>query len=298
MRYTRLYIPNQQQNALFRKALTITFFGNLILASSKMAVALVGNSAAIMADGLNSTSDVFYSAMMVLGFWLSMQPPDDSHPQGHNRFEPLVGLMIMLAMAFASYQAVAQSITRFKHPQAIDLVDALVLVFAALMKVGMYVLIKKIADQTKNPTMRTTAVDNLSDVMTSAGAFVGVLGSNFIHPAADPVAGILVGLLIARNAFNAGRENLRFILGAGADKATLDRITEIVKQVPDVQDMHTLCTEHVGTTLVVDMHVNCDGNLPLSRVHEIETEIITKVKMIDQVDRVYVHIEPLGLDND
>jgi cation diffusion facilitator family transporter len=298
MRYTRLYAPNSEQTRLFRNALAITFLGNLILAGSKMAVALVSNSAAIMADGFMSSSDLFYSIMMILGFWISQRPPDRSHPQGHSRYEPLVGLMIMAAMAFAAYEAVAQSVDRFQNPQSIDPVSSLILIAGAVIKLGMFFLVKKIADQTKNPTLRTTAMDNLSDVFTSSGAFIGALGSFFIHPITDPIAGVLVGLVIARNAFNAGRENFNFILGGGADRAMLDEITRLSRAVPDVLEIHTLCTEYIGPKLVVDMHVNCDGSLPLSRVHEIETEIIAKVKTISEVDRVYVHIEPPGLYND
>jgi cation diffusion facilitator family transporter len=146
--------------------------------------------------------------------------------------------------------------------------------------------------------LRTTAVDNLSDVFTTSGAFVGAFGSSFIHPLTDPVAGVIVGLIIARNAINAGRENFNFILGGGAEKETLDEIVSIVKQTPDVLEIHSLCTEYIGPKLVVDMHINCNENLPLSRVHDIETEIIEKVKQIDNIDRVYVHVEPPGLDND
>lgn len=298
MRYTRLYTQNPEKSKLFRQALTVTFFGNLVLAASKMAVALSGKSAAIMADGLNSSSDLVYSALMVLGFWLAQQPPDRSHPQGHSRYEPLIGLMITLAMAFAAYQAVAQSIIRFRDPQSIDPLSSLVLVFSALVKVGMFYSIRKIAKITKNPTLHTTAVDNLSDVITTAGAFIGTICSSLISPIADPVAGLLVGAIIARNAINAGRENFQFILGGGADEKTINKIAELVNHVPGVLEIHVLVTEYTGPKLVVELHVNCDANLPLSRVHEIETEIIEKVKTLDEVDRVYVHIEPPGLYND
>ncbi len=298
MRNTRLYSRDNDRAVLFKRALTVTLLGNILLAGSKMAVAITGNSAAIMADGLNSTSDVFYSAMMVLGFWVAQQPPDKSHPQGHSRFEPFVGLMITLAMAFAAYQAVAQSISRLTNPQPVNPTSSLVLVFSAVVKVGMYLYIRRIADQTKNPTLRTTAVDNLTDVYSTGGAFLGTIASSLIHPLADPIAGVIVGFFIARNAFNAARENFHFILGGGADEGTIEHIAALVKSVPDVLDLHVLCVDYVGPKLVVDMHVNCDATLPLSRVHEIETEIIEKVKTVDDVDRVYVHIEPPGLYND
>ncbi len=298
MRNTRLYTRDTNKSILFKKAIVITLLGNLVLAASKMAVALTGKSAAILADGLNSSSDVFYSIMMVIGFWVAQQPPDKSHPQGHSRFEPLVGLMITLAMAFAAYQAVAQSVARFQDPQAIDPITSLVLVFSAVVKVGMYYIIRRIAEQTKNPTLRTTAIDNLTDVITTGGAFIGTIGSSLFHPITDPIAGVLVGVLIARNAFLAGRENFSFMLGGGADEETLKQIENIVMQVPDVLELHVLCAEYVGPKLVVDMHINCDASLPLARVHEIETTIMEKVKLIDEVDRVYVHIEPPGLYND
>lgn len=298
MRYTRLYIPDPEKSGLYRQALLITFFGNLLLAASKMAVALTSHSAAILADGLNSTSDVVYSSMMVLGFWLSQQPPDRSHPQGHSRYEPFIGLMITLAMAYAAYQAVAQSISRFNHPQPVDPLSSLILVFSAGVKVGMYLVIRRIAERTSNPTLRTTAIDNLTDVITTSGAFIGTIGSTLIHPLTDPIAGVLVGLLIARNAFNAGKENIHFIMGGGADDVTIHEIEDLVKTVPDVQEIHVIATEYVGPKLVVELHVNCDPSLPLSRVHEIETEVMEKVKTISSVDRVYVHIEPLGLYND
>lgn len=298
MRTTRLYTHDANKAALYRKALTITFLGNLLLAASKMAVALTGKSAAILADGLNSSSDVIYSVMMIFGFWMAQQPPDQSHPQGHGRFEPLISLMITLAMAYAAYEAVAQSVSHLSHPQPINPVQSLVLVFSALIKVGMYYLIKRIAEQTSNTTLKATAVDNLSDVIGTAGALIGTLGSYYINPLADPIAGVLVGIIIARNVFVVGRENIQYLLGGGAEEGTLKQIEDLVLSVPGVQELHVLYAEYTGPKLVVEMHVNCDASLPLSRTHEIETEIIEKVKTIDEVDRVYVHIEPLGLYND
>jgi len=96
----------------------------------------------------------------------------------------------------------------------------------------------------------------------------------------------------------AGRENLKYILGGGAEKPTLDKIISLVESIPDVLEIHCLCTEYVGPRLVVEIHVNCQSNLQLTRIHEIETEIIKKVKMLNDIDRVYVHIEPPNWDND
>ncbi len=79
----------------------------------KWIAAYLSGSVALLADAANSGSDVLYSFMMILGLWVAQRPPDDSHPQGHSRFEPLVGLMITISMTFAGYAAAKASIDRF-----------------------------------------------------------------------------------------------------------------------------------------------------------------------------------------
>src|SRR5574340_1178485 len=105
MRWTRDYQPNPEQNILYRRALVVTMAGNLLLAAGKGIVAWLSGSAAIYADAANSASDVVYSILMVVGLYMATQPPDMSHPQGHSRFEPLVGMAVTFSMAFAGFEA-------------------------------------------------------------------------------------------------------------------------------------------------------------------------------------------------
>ena len=113
MRWVRDYHPQADQNKLYRQALVITLVGNLFLAIIKGIVAYISQSAAIFSDAANSISDVVYSLLMVLGLWVAMQPPDLSHPQGHSRFEPLVGMLVTFSMAFAGFTAANNSIQRY-----------------------------------------------------------------------------------------------------------------------------------------------------------------------------------------
>ncbi|HPB39981.1 MAG TPA: cation transporter, partial [Flexilinea sp.] len=95
----------EQNNRKTYQALIITLAGNLILALSKLYVAHVSGSSALRADAYNSLSDVLYSVTLVIGMMIAIRPADISHPQGHRRFEPLVGLLISFSMAWAGYQA-------------------------------------------------------------------------------------------------------------------------------------------------------------------------------------------------
>ncbi len=294
MLWTRKYEPQPLQRALYNRALIITITGNVVLALAKGLVAHFTGSVAIYADAANSVSDVIYSVMMMLGLWLAQQPPDLSHPQGHSRFEPLVGLVVTFSMAFAGYAAVSTSLARFlTGGEAVEFgLPTLVLLASAAIKAGMFIVITRIARQVSSPTLATTAKDNLSDVLTSVAAFIGVVGSTFIHPLLDPIAGFVVAAWIFRAAFLAGKENLGFLTGAGASEELRQKIVDAAESVPGVLRVHHTMTEYVGPRLVVDLHVNVEGTKTLIEAHAICDRITERLEEFAEIDRAYVHVEP------
>ncbi len=296
MQWVRDYLPQPKTARLYQTALVITVCGNVLLAASKGLVAYLSGSVALFADAANSISDVVYSLLMVLGLWMAQRPPDLTHPQGHSRFEPLVGLVVTASMTYAGFEAARASIERFAGGGiAIEPgLPMLVLIFSAGVKTGMYFSIVSIARKVNSPTLQTTARDNISDVLTSTAALVGTVGSSLGHPLADPLAGILVAGWIFRNAFIAGRENLGFLTGAGASDELRQKIVDCAKGVVGVHDVHFASVEYVGPKLVADLHINLDGNLSLDRAHEISDQVIAAVEALPDVDRAYVHLEPLG----
>ncbi len=296
MRWTRDYQPQPQRNRLYRRALIITVAGNILLAACKGTAAYLTGSAALFADAANSASDVLYSLLMVLGLWVSQRPPDLSHPQGHSRFEPLVGLVVSLSMAFAGYEAAHFGIERFfSGGLAVEAgLPTFVLIGSAAVKAVMFLAIRRIALSVDSPALRVTARDNLSDVLTSAAALVGVYGSNLVSPLLDPLAGILVALWIFRNVYIAVTENLGFLTGAGASAELRHEIVRIAEAVPGVTEVHHTMAEYVGPKLVVDMHINVDGEMTLNQAHAIADKVAEEVSRLPSIDRVYVHVEPNG----
>ncbi|NTV36712.1 MAG: cation transporter, partial [Anaerolineaceae bacterium] len=119
MQWVRDYQPIADQSRLYRTALIITLGGNLLLAVGKAIAAYITQSAALYADTANSFSDVVYSLLMVVGLLIAIAPPDISHPQGHSRFEPLIGLVVTLSMTFAGFEAARASIERFMSGGAV-----------------------------------------------------------------------------------------------------------------------------------------------------------------------------------
>ena len=296
MRWIRYFQQNPKTNRLFRRAMAITLAGNLLLAVIKILAAIESGSAAIYSDAVNSVSDVLYTIFLILGLWMSQKPPDIGHPQGHSRFEPLAALVVTISMSIAGVEALRSSIQRWMEGGASIPLDIslLALVISMLIKALMYSLVHDISRTTASPGLNAAAKDNLSDVVTSLAALLGVLGSDFIHPLLDPLAGVLVSFWIFRAVIGTAKENFGYLTGAGADEDLRNQILEAAKDVPGVQDVHHIITEYAGPKLVVDMHINVNGELSLNESHAICDQVTEKVEALPQVDRVYVHVEPLG----
>jgi len=296
MRWIRDFDQDQTLSRQFRIALAITLAGNAILALIKIAAARVSHSSAIYSDAINSISDVLYSLLLIFGLWLSQRPPDLSHPQGHSRFEPIVSMIVTLSMAIAGIEAMRASISRFlEGGSSIPLGIPLAALGSSIaIKALMYVLVEKISKTTSSPGLSAAAHDNLSDVFTSLAALTGIIGTQIIHPVLDPLAGIFVALWIFKTVIRTARENLGYITGAGADEVLREKIVNAVKNIDGIENIHLLLTDYTGPKLVVEMHINVDGNKSLNESHAISDAAIMALENLQEVDRAYVHVEPIG----
>lgn len=294
MRRVREEAPDPQRQRLYRQAILIAIGGNVLLAVAKGLLAWFTGSSAVFSDAANSLSDTFYSLLMGIGLYVAQQPADKGHPQGHGRFEPLVSLFIAGAMGLAGATAVWQSVQRFLEGG--DAVAAgwptMVLAGSMAVKVGMYVSVRRVGEAADSPAIRASARDNLSDVLTSAAALLGVWAARAIDPIFDPIAGLLVGLWIFRALWDIAQENLGYLTGRGAPDELIDRIAQVAREVDGVGDVHRVIAEYVGPALRVDMHVNVNGGMTLERAHEIGDAVSDAVEALDGVDLAFVHVEP------
>ena len=281
--------------ALYKRVFVIAIIGNGLLAVSKGAVAIISGSNAVLADAANSMSDVLYTIFLIVGLWLSQKPADPGHPQGHARFEPLVSLVIATTMGLTGYEVIRRSAgALFGQPEAIDLGwPVIVLLGSAIIKAIMYLLVRSIALQIHSPAIEATAKDNLADVLTSAAALVGVVGSNYLSAFLDPIAGIFVSMWIFRAAFQVLRENLGYLTGQAAPPEIIDLIVREAKEVHGVDDVHQVIADYVGPQLRVDMHIDVDGDLPFTRVHQISDAVTERIESLEPIDLVYIHVEPI-----
>lgn len=296
MRLIRDYEPKSEISRQFRLALAITLAGNVLLAIVKSIAAHKSGSSAIYADAINSISDVLYSILLVIGLWLSQRPPDISHPQGHSRFEPFAALIVTISMAVAGAEAVRSSIARFMAGGASIALDwpSLALILGIVIKVLMFKSVNKIGRKISSPGISAAARDNLSDIFATIAAFIGILGSNFISPLFDPLAGLFVALWIFKNVWTTAKENMRYLTGAGADEDLRQKLVDAVKGIKGIENIHHIITDYAGPKLVVEMHINADGRITLNQSHTICDKATAALENLSEVDRAYVHVEPIG----
>jgi cation diffusion facilitator family transporter len=197
-------------------------------------------------------------------------------------------------MGIAGYEALRSSIERFiAGGSAIEPgLPILVLLASAAIKAGMFFLIRNLAHKADSPALRASAADNLSDVLTSVAAFIGIIGSGLLHPLLDPIAGFMVSLWIFKAAYEASRENFGYLTGAGPDEKLRQKIIDTANSVDGHHTVHHMVSEYVGPKLAVDMHINLRGDATLDEVHNLSDRVIAALENLPEVDRAYVHVEP------
>lgn len=292
----RSHHSDPQRQRLYRRAIAIAIGGNVLLAVAKGMAAWSVDSSAILSDAANSFSDTLYSLMMAVGLFLSQRPADESHPQGHSRFEPLVGVFIAAAMGAAGVGALrAAGLRMITGTMAVmPGWPMAVLVGCALVKVVMYLLVGRIGRLAHSPAILASARDNLADVLTSTAALIGIWGSRVVHPVLDPAAGLVVALWIFRAGWEILTENLGYLTGRSASEDLNARIIVVASAVPGVLAVHQVVADYVGPQVRVDMHIDVDGEMTIREAHSIADQVQMEVEALPAVDLAFVHVEPIG----
>ncbi len=280
---------------IYLRASLLTLAGNAFLALAKGTVSYFSGSRAIYADAINSVTDVAFSLMMLLVLRLAVQPADDSHPHGHDRFEPLVSLVIGAMMALAGIEAVrsaVQSLVKGSEPVTGYLGLAMP-VATAMLKVAMYLHIRRLGRVAGSPALRAAASDNLSDILAAVVVLVGVGANTLGWTLADPIAALGVSIWIFRNAYQVLSESIGHLVGGAAPPDLYERVREAIAAVPDVLGIDQLIIEYVGPKVRVDIHVVMDSYATLQVVHRVSHAVREAVESLPDVDHAFVHVEPL-----
>ena len=281
----------------FARATWANVLGNVAkIVAEGLAGALFG-SAALLADAAHSVADLVASLVVLVWGDTRFDAPDADHPHGHARIEPLtalfVGGVIVLLGLYLLYESVRALLVGPGVEFSPLLVGALGLAMADMYLVYRYTA--RMNRDIGSPALRALAADCLNDLYTSVGALVGVLGVAVGVPATDPVAGALVSLLVVYQGVTIARENLAYLAGQAAPAERRRAVREALLAHEAVRGVHELAVFYDGPRLEVEAHVEVDGDLTLRAAHDLETELLTAVQHIDEVEDAHLHLDPAGI---
>ena len=270
---------------------------NALLALATGGVYLVTGSIAVSSIAVNSLSDAVYSLVVVAGLYLTTQPPDVTHPHGHERIEPFVALFVALGI-FAAGVAVLWNAIRAIQTGTIAIAGLRamgVLVGAAIVKFLLYRYCLQMSETYNSPVIEATALDNRVDVLTALAALVGVVGANLGVRLLDPLAGSVVAIGILYTAVDIVRDNFGYLVGMAPPSDLREEILDRALSHPDVEGVHDVVPHYVGPEVDVSLHLEIEGDRTIIEAHAIETEIVESIRDIPEVDDVFVHLDPKEL---
>ena len=285
------------------KVTLVGSIGNVLLLTFKFIAGIVGHSSAMIADAIHSLSDFLTDLIVFIFVRISAKPQDDSHDYGHGKFETIASFIIALALMAAATGIIiaggSKLVAWFNGAQLAA--PGMLALWAALLSIAVKeVLYQYTARRGKNldsQVMVANAWHHRSDALSSIGTAIGIGGAIFLGnrwTVLDPVASIVVGLMLVKVAFNLLKTSVGELTEGSLPAETEDEILGIILSFPDVEQPHNLRTRRIGNRIAIEAHVRMDGNLPLSTVHDRASAIERRLKeRFGSKTHVTLHMEPL-----
>ena len=270
---------------------------NLILAIVKITAGLIGNSYALVADGVESSVDIVSSLLVWGGMRAALRAPNTRHPYGYGKAESVAAVSASIVLVVAALGIAIESIREIITPHHAPAPFTLVVLIAVVIikeMLSRFVLGK--AQQVSSAALKADAWHHRADAITSAAAFIGIsiaLIGGAGYEAADDYAALFAAGLIGLNGFKLMKAPLRDILDFSQFPELEQGVRNIAKSVPGVIDIEQCRVRRSGVYLLVDIHVHVDGDLSVRDGHEI-ARVVRRALCQSQlnVQDALVHIEP------
>jgi cation diffusion facilitator family transporter len=251
----------------------------------------------LIADGIESTADIFSSFVVWSGLRVAAIPADANHPYGHGKAEAIASVIVSMVLLAAAVTIAAQSVHEIITPHAAPKgFTLIVLVAVVLVKELLFRMAWRTGSVLQSAALKADAWHHRSDALTSAAAFVGItiaLAGGKGFEAADDWAALVACAIIAWNGMRMLRIGLDEIMDAAVSPNIVEEVRRIAGDVPDVVAIEKCRVRKVGLHLALDIHVVVDGNLTVMRGHSIAHAVEAKLRNSEhQINDVVVHIEP------
>lgn len=283
-----------------QKAIKTTYFSiasNVLLATIKGTAGFFGNSYALIADAIESTTDIFSSILILFGFKYSSRPPDKNHPYGHGRIEPLITFVVVGFLIASAIVIASESISNIRTPHELPKAWTLIVLGAIIIwKEISFRFVSKKSKETNSSALKADAWHHRSDAITSVAAFIGILIALILgkgYEAADDWAALVASCIIIYNSYLIFRPALGEIMDENVYDDIVQEVRKISITVNGVVNTEKCYVRKSGFKYYIDLHVVVDGHLTVKQGHDIAHELKdTLIQKLPQLENVLIHIEP------
>lgn len=270
---------------------------NVFLAAGKGFAGYAGNSYALIADAIESSSDVIGSIVVFIGLRIAVRPPDENHPYGHGKAEPIAATAVALALIGAAIAIAVESVHEIVTPHHAPAPFTLaVLAAVVLTKEVLFRYVFRIGEAVESTAVKTDAWHHRSDAITSAIAFVGIsiaLIGGKGYESADDWAALAAAAIIIVNAYRLLVPAVAELTDAAPATTIVEDVRRVAASVPGVTGLDKSAVRKMGFEFYVDIHVMVNGNLPVREGHRIAHEVKDAIRAAyPRVAEVLVHVEP------
>lgn len=289
------YDTENSQKAV--KTTYFSIFSNATLAMIKGVAGYFGNSYALVADAIESTTDIFASLLVLFGIKYANKPADDNHPYGHGRAEPLITFLVVGFLITSATIIAYESIKNIGTPHNLPKPWTLIILGAIIIwKEISYRLVIKKSKETNSSSLKADAWHHRSDAITSVAAFIGISVALIFgkgYESADDWAALFAAGFILYNSYLIFRPALGEIMDEHLYDDLVKEIRETSLKVEGILGTEKCFIRKAGMKYHVDLHAIVDGNIPVSSGHELAHKLKDYLrKEIPQLGHVLIHIEP------
>lgn len=284
-----------QESAI--KATYFSLIGNACLALIKGLAGVFGNSYALIADAIESTSDIFSSFLVLFGLKYSNRPADENHPYGHGRAEPLITFIVVGFLITSATIIAYESIQNISTPHQLPKAWTLIILGAIIVwkEYSFRKVIKK-ATETNSSSLKADAWHHRSDAITSVAAFVGISIALYLgkgYESADDWAALFASFFILYNSYLIFRPALGEIMDEHRYDDLVTEIREVSHRVEGVIDTEKCFIRKAGMKYHVDLHATVDAHITVKEGHDISHLLKDTLRSeLPQLGHVLIHIEP------
>ncbi|WP_323677482.1 cation diffusion facilitator family transporter [Halorubellus sp. PRR65] len=284
-----------------REAFLKVSWANVLLNALKIlvegSIGLLTGSLALTADAAHSIADLLASGVVLFLGRAAHGDADDSHPHGHARFEPLSalfvgGVLVLLGLKLL-YDSANSLLTGTTAEYSLWLVVGLLFALADMYVCYWYT--QHVNQELQLPSLSALATDSLNDLYTTGAALAGVIAMAAGHPIFDPIAGGVVSLLVVHQGVEISRENVQYLADSAPPESEQQEIKARIRDHAAVNGLHDFVAYYSGHVIEVEFHAEVDRELTIVEAHDIESELRERVRHVEPVSDVHVHLDPAGV---